>query len=358
MKVLYFISSLGGGRGSDKYAVNYYKNMPKDVRADFMVLRKYDEEPLAEYLKERDCKIYYLPSFKKPLSFLIEMKNIIRSDKYDVFHSHISNFGAFAFYFAKKYNIPKRVLTIHASSVSENKYKAIITKPMMKMSVAYSNRHIAVSKTAGQSAYGNKPFELFYPAVELSEYDLNISSRDKVRKTHNIDENTFVFGTVGRVSLQKNPDFVLKIISEVLRLNQDSCFWWLGEGPLLEKSMASAKVLGIADKIKFFGCVESAEYFQGMDLFLLPSFYEGLPTTGVEAQISGLPIVTSKTVTNELAVTDDVYYLSLNDSPLIWAQKILSLKNSKRESHIADLQAAGFDVKTEAIKMYQYYLNS
>lgn len=97
------------------------------------------------------------------------------------------------------------------------------------------------------------------------------------------------------------------------------------------------------------------EYLQAMDIFVLPSLYEGLPFVAVEAQVSGLMVVTSDTVSNEIPIDSLKRYYSLNSPANKWAKKIITLSNNKRENRADDIQKKGFDIKTQAKKLEEYY---
>ena len=89
---------------------------------------------------------------------------------------------------------------------------------------------------------------------------------------------------------------------------------------------------------------DTVELYQGMDAFFLPSFFEGLPVAGVEAQAMGLSMVVSDTVTREMVYTDLVDYVSLNDTPEAWASRleIALRKNAKREQYADRLKLSNF----------------
>lgn len=74
-----------------------------------------------------------------------------------------------------------------------------------------------------------------------------------------------------------------------------------------------------------------------MDVFVFPSFYEGMPNTVIEAQSTGLPCVIADTITREAGVTDCVQYRALGDTAEVWANTALTLINSSNEKGIAML---------------------
>lgn len=67
------------------------------------------------------------------------------------------------------------------------------------------------------------------------------------------------------------------------------------------------------------------ELTQAMDLFLMPSFYEGFPVTAVEAQAAGLPCVLSSSITDEASILDETVYVDLNQSAAYWAEQAVKM---------------------------------
>ena len=81
------------------------------------------------------------------------------------------------------------------------------------------------------------------------------------------------------------------------------------------------------------------------DVFILPSRWEGLPFTGIEAQANGIPCIFSDTISEELNITKAYSKLPIDISPEIWAEKIIELHKNGRIDTIGDIRKAGFDIK-------------
>jgi glycosyltransferase EpsF len=89
-----------------------------------------------------------------------------------------------------------------------------------------------------------------------------------------------------------------------------------------------------------------------MDVFVLPSLYEGLPVVGVEAQMSDLYCVFSDTITKEVKLLDSSLFMSISsDSAEKWAEKIFSLPLRERETAVEQIVGAGFEIRIEATKL-------
>ena len=118
------------------------------------------------------------------------------------------------------------------------------------------------------------------------------------------------------------------------------------------------KTLHLEESVHFMGTTnEMQKMYQAMDVFVMPSFCEGLPVAGVEAQASGLPVLLADTITKEVDVTDCVKYLPLSKDKSAWVKEIQSFRDFKRYSRIEELRKAGFDEKDVAKYFQNFYLN-
>ena len=161
----------------------------------------------------------------------------------------------------------------------------------------------------------------------MKKFDYNEAVRREIRKKLNL-EGKYVVGHAGRFSDQKNHSFLLDIFQAVHRKNPNTVLLLFGVGELQEAMKNKARTLGIEDAVIFYGASnEMNKMWQAMDVFVMPSLYEGLPVTGVEAQASGLPCIFSDTITKEVGLTDKTEFLSLNESPKTWAEHALKYGN-------------------------------
>ncbi len=97
---------------------------------------------------------------------------------------------------------------------------------------------------------------------------------------------------------------------------------------------------------------------QGIDALIFPSIYEGLSIVTIEAQCTGLQVFASSNITKEHDVTGNVSFYSLEDSPSLWADRILrNLDRKKRHSCEQILTEAGYSIDEEAKKLQKFYLD-
>ena len=148
------------------------------------------------------------------------------------------------------------------------------------------------------------------------------------------------------------------IFYEIHKMDKNTELLLFGDGPLRQNIEIRVKNLKLESNVKFMGIKQNInEYMQAMDIFLLPSFYEGLPVVGVEAQTSGLSCIFSTNVTEEAKLIEDTIYIDLDKGAKYWAEQALQFKETQRKDKSSLIAERGFDIKKEARKLQNYYLN-
>ena len=194
-------------------------------------------------------------------------------------------------------------------------------------------------------------------AVDLKRYQYNKKIRNEVRTEWKLNEK-FVIGHAGRFNQQKNHSFLIDIFFNIHQRDESAILLLFGVGETQERIRQKVHDLQLDNSVVFCGASNQMErMYQAMDVFLMPSLFEGLPVTGVEAQASGLPIVFSDSVTQEVAIAPNIKYISLNESVEVWAETVLGFKNCKRQDYCELLRKAGFDQNEMVNHFEQYYLS-
>ena len=132
----------------------------------------------------------------------------------------------------------------------------------------------------------------------------------------------------------------------------------VGEGELQIEIMKMCKDRKLISKVIMANKREDVhQLMQAMDIFLLPSFYEGLPIVAVEAQVAALPVFLSDTITNEVALVKNAKFMSLYDDNDTWAKEILNaVNNSDRQEEVKNtIIKQGYDIVTTARRLCELY---
>ena len=97
--------------------------------------------------------------------------------------------------------------------------------------------------------------------------------------------------------------------------------------------------------------------YQAMDVFLLPSHFEGLPIVGIEAQSAGLPCIMSDRITREAKITKNCLFLPCKKKDVkYWASVISNMKKPRRKAEFLE-NAGSYDLKAQEVQMRKLFGN-
>lgn len=192
--------------------------------------------------------------------------------------------------------------------------------------------------------------------VDLEKFRFNPEIRDKERKKLGLEKNKII-GHVGRFAYQKNHEYLIKIMERLHRIDPNIKLLLIGEGPEKKRIRDLVKSKGLEDTIIFYGTSNSVnDLFQAMDVFVLPSHFEGLPIVGVEAQASGLPVLFSNQITPEAKITQNVEFLGINEENIEeWVKQIMLAIEEKRVDSYQDLKKRKFSIQDTIFSFLSLY---
>lgn len=355
--------------GIEAVIMNIYKNIDWN-KFDIDILVAQDENKLYdEEISKRSghkFKILDNPN-KSPIIRTIKTVKMFRKrlkqGEYDVIHINAANGIGFLYAFlARTVGIKEIIIHSHNTDIGK-KHRIIksITHTICKhIFQKVPTIYLSCSDKATKWLYTKKTInsgkvKLINNAIDVDRYDYNELYRNEFRKTNNL-EGKFVIGHVGRFSEQKNHIFLINIFESLYEKDKNSKLVLVGEGELKEKIQILVKEKGLEKAVIFFGVTNEVEKcFDGFDVFILPSLYEGNPVVGIEAQASGLPCIFSDTITSNAQITPNVKYLSLNENVEVWRDKLLSFKDFKRKSTKKLIIQNGFDIKSLISEIEKIY---
>ncbi len=296
---------------------------------------------------------------KKILDYVIELKKILISEKPNIIHVHGNSATMYLeIAVAKKVGVPVRIAHSH-NSAGQNQTIHRILRPLLVNAMTHG---IGCSDLAQKFAFKNssKSFILNNGIItERFAYNASVRSAVKEREHWN---STFIIGHVGNFVPAKNHEFLLRIAKK-LKENSSHQYKFLlfGKGPLEEKIQASIGENDLTDSVLLLGSRSDIDqFYQAMDLFILPSNFEGFPMVLVEAQTSGLPCLISDNVSKTTDLINKAKYLPI-DSPNaveLWANEIEKAMNAPlldRSSAKDIIDQKGYSAKSSAEKLMQIY---
>lgn len=355
IKILFVVKNMRVASGVASFIMNYYRELVKikNVHIDFLVVSDagsiyYDEI-------RKNSNIYFMPSIRRPIKVLRFLKNLFKLNKYNILHSNVFNSNVPIVYYAKKYKVPIRILHSHASQNGDSLIKIIRNKVFLIANLNYSNIFFACSRIAGESIFKKKKYYCINNAIDLPMFYYNKHTRQQIRKKLNVSDHTLVLGVVGRVTRQKNPDFIIEIAKRLKAKNFDFKIIWIGSGDLsdyIDKRIANEN---LSNEIKMLGSLNDSHlYYSAFDVFLMPSFYEGLPIAGVEAQVNGLQCILSSQISDEVKITNNCNLIDI-DNVDKWCQRINALKPRSKTPRLNTALFSNYDINQNANKLYELY---
>lgn len=373
VRVLHVLGGTGLG-GAESRIMDLYRQMNREeIQFDFLVhssavngFREDARERQAQFydeeIKRLGGRIYVLPKFKV-YNYLTYKKAIqdffSKHHEFRVVQGHMTSTAGIYLPIAKRCGVP--VTVAHARNAGVDKgAKGIATRFFRRNLICKADYCFACSELAGADVFGEEAVrrgkvKIIHNAIDVAKFTYHPGKRSEMREQLGLTEQ-LVLGHVGRFDYQKNHSYLVDIFAKLCEHRHDAVLLLLGEGSGMESIREKCRALGITEKVRFMGNQKRPEdYYQAMDIFLLPSLYEGLPGVLVEAQAAGLKCFVSDTVTGEAQATELVTYLSIDKPAEEWVARINESVGYERRDTAQAMREAGFDVSTQAIGYSMFY---
>ena len=335
VRVLMLIPGLYVSNGVASFAMNYFRKLDhQQVHMDFALYEK-RPSPYYDEIKQAGGKVFFLPSVKNISSHIKACMEILKRGHYDIVHDNSLHITLPMMACAKACCVPIRILHSHNSKMGETRYKEIRNRLFLPVLRSLATDYMACSNVAGQALFGSRCFAIMPNVISTEKFVFDQEKRKEVREQLGAGSK-YVIGVVGRLARQKNPFFAIDVFQTFLSICPNAELWWVGSGPLEDDVKQYIESKDFINSVKLLGSrSDISNLYQAMDAFSMPSLFEGLPLTGVEAQAMGLPMVVSNTVTNEMVYTDLVDFVSLSESMDVWAKHLKKALDHKvdRESY-------------------------
>ncbi len=366
IKILQFtIASTKGGK--TRYTLRNWKFIDKEkVQMDFITFsKKLDFE---QSLIDEGCRVWHISCYpeENKEQFIKEFDNVLEQG-YDIIHINTSYWkDTIVEERAKAKGIKKIIIHAHntgcGTSLSKDEENAARKRHYEireRLTEDIATDYWACSKKAAEWLYGNRIREslikIVKVAIDTSVFSYNVDIRNKVRKELEI-EDKFVIGNVGRFAYQKNHLFLLTVFEQILKVIPETVLILVGKGELKKEIEEQIKIRSLQEKVKIFESVaDISEILQAMDIFALPSLFEGFPAVLVEAQTTGLPCVISDKVTREAQITSLAHYKPLDIDEWISQLKDIYTERESRKSMHLQIEAAGYGIQGQIKELESWY---
>lgn len=330
IRVLHFsIANTKGG--VTQYILNLWKYIDRSrFQFDFVTFSAFLD--FEEQLIFDGGKVYHVSVYAEQdkKQFCQEIRVILKN-KYDIVHLHTGSWGSFMLEkLAKEENVPRIIIHSHNSDVhnlygltrEEARRRHFMLREQLNENMATD--YWACSDVAAEWLYGDKiskeKIVIMKNAIDLEQFQFNVAIRQKMRKELDLDDK-LVIGHIGRFVYQKNHEFLIRVFSEVCQERNNIVLLLIGVGELENDIKGMVDNLGLKNKVKFMGKRNDVpELLQAMDVFCLPSRFEGLPIVLLEAQAADLVCIVSDTITRQVVINDNVNFLPFDIE--LWKREI------------------------------------
>lgn len=361
IKILFVHGGTLSKAGTEAYMMSVFRNVdPSQIHIDFLVFGQahgyYDQEVLSQ-----GSKIYRLPM--TPSQFLHgkptirQLKNKIIAEHYDIVHSHMNALNPHILKYMKKLGIRVRISHSHGSAHFIKNKLAIAYKEQLKKKIPkYATDLLACSEEAGDFMYGNHPYTINNNAIDTLAFTYNETKRNAIRQELGISDK-LVFGNVARFNFIKNPLFLLDVFALLKKDLDHAVLVMVGDGEMHQQIEDKIVEYGLQDSVLILGMRDDVErLYLAFDHFLFPSVSEGFAYVLVEAQTSGLQCFSSNTVPHKRKMTENFYFLPIDD-PRKWRDFILGKLDYERKDQRQLLIDSGYDEADNVKKLVAYYQN-
>lgn len=359
IRVLCVFGRLNRG-GAETMCMNLYRQIDRSkVQFDF-VKHTEDECQFDAEIKSLGGRIYVAPRYSvKNYTEYVKWweKHFENHPEHLIVHGHMFTISPIFFKVAHRYG---RVTVAHSHSTKPKREKLslkILYKWFLRKRVsAHADYRLACSAEAGVFLYGKKPFYVLNNALEAKKYAYEETLQKAKRKELGIEPESRVICEVASFTSPKNPMGCLDLFKQIHLKNPETRLLWVGDGPMraaFEERVRNEHLDGMVQTLGVRSDVH--EILQAADVFFLPSLYEGLPISLVEAQASGLLCLVSDNVPRESDVTGLCRFLSIDD-PEKWVEAYSELKSFNRRDMREVIKSAGYDIEATSKWLQDFYI--
>lgn len=335
---------------------NYAGAMDRSgMHLNFLAYPETDPRLLEKF--SRMGTVHTVPNRKKSVKAYIKALFKILKAGFHTVHIH-GNSGTMLIETLLARLMGARIVIVHAHNTTCNHplINGLLKLPMKWLATDL----MACSQAAGQWLYGKSRFTVLNNAIDVPNCKFDPVANENLRQELGL-EGAFVVGHCGHFTQQKNHDFLIDVFAQIHSRAPEAKLLLISDGPNFEKIRQKVHGASLTDAVVFAGRRSDVnKLYSCMDVFVMPSLWEGLPLVMLEAQANGLPLLVSDCITQDAKCTDRTFYKALSDGPESWADTVLQIQQSHYDRSWDGVYKAlsdhGFDIFAEANKLRNIYM--
>lgn len=362
MKKILFISQYLNRNGTEAFMMSVFRGIDHTrFHVDFLLYSK-QETDYSREVEAAGGKVYRVPSRKEsPWRWHQALNCFFRehSGEYQAVHFCGNSLTTMApLWYANKYGVPVRICHAHNSSCRgvHNKFLHLLKRGLTKRICTH---YMACSTLAAQWFFGDTRAQVIANGIPVEKYRYDELVRREKRLELGISHDTQVIGHVGRFVMEKNHEFMVDVFHKYVSKHPQAMLLLVGVGPMMPLIQQKVASLGLTEHVRFLGeRSDVPTLMQVMDVFFMPSLFEGLPYVLIEAQAAGLPCVISDVINRDIVLTPSVYYASLKDNVALWVSRIEdAMRELQRPDNAGLIAKAGYSVEVTLRQLEDIYLS-
>lgn len=321
----------------------------KEYYFDFLIVgneKSVFEDEINILLNDGINHFHYCPNLKKEyIKGQKWLKKFYKNNKYDIIYLNTCTCARIQYCFGGIMDGAKLISHSHNGN-GDSKINNFVFRPILK---SMSKVKLSCSDLASKWLFGtSKNVQIVSNGVDTSRFCYNQKNRDLIRKNLNVKKDDILIGHVGRFSKQKNHKYFINL-AHITKKNYK--FLLIGDGELKDEFIALVNENELKNRFYILPSKDDIEkYYSAMDLFVMPSLYEGLPIVSVEAQTNGLSCIFSDTVSRNANLSGNCSYVSLTEKQK-WKKEIE--KNAGlRFDGVKEIKNKKFDIES-TVKMLE-----
>ena len=358
IRVLCVFGCLDRG-GAETMCMNLYRNIDRSkVQFDFVT---HSAKPCAydEEIRSLGGRIFVAPRFQ---AWNIQQytswwkRHLSQHPEHKIIHGHMFTVAPIYFHVAHKAG---RVTIGHSHSsepLEKKTLKSEFKRVLKTRMEAESDYCLACSEQAGAYLFPNKEYYVLNNAIDSAQFAFDAAARSAVRSEFGLTEDNILLCVVGSLISVKNPFGTIEIFQQYHARNPETKLLWCGMGNLHDEVQKRIHDCGLEKEILLAGVrSDIPKVLQAADVYLMPSLYEGLPVSAIEAQAAGLPCILSDRISRETAITDRCSFVPLENTAA-WIEAIEEGIQKGRSDTMQQIIDAGYDIHTTAKWLQDFYL--